>query len=796
MKEVIDTGRCKYGYFDSEKREYVVTSPYTPKAWINYLGGVGDLDAFVSNRAGGTVWYKQPHTGRLTRYQYTALPEDRSGFYLYIRTADGTVWNPSCAPTCTPPDRYECRHGMYYTIFDSEKDGLRARVKYFIPYGDPVMLWDLRLTNRTEKKQKFSVFPYLDFSMRDHVKDALHYHFCGNQMTGEYDAENHALMLEYFAFEAQHPGYTLFNATKPFVSFDMRRDTFIGRCRSESNPEALETGILSGSEVTGAGFPICGAFRLDFELEPGASERVVVKLAAKRKREDAAALLRKYDDFSAVDAAAAEFERWWNGILEKNQVRTPEKGLDEMLNAWFPKNIKTTMRCGRSISQRHTGCGTSKHFRDTMQDIMSGALFFPGETRENILLLMHSVRGDGRIVYNIDPVTLKSSMPDHMRCDSVVWGVFTVAKYIAETGDAELLNTEVADYEGKRATVLELLLRAMKFTGSETGCHGLPKLFDCDWNDMLVIISAIHHDGESVMVGMQYIAAAKILIGMLDAEKHAGEIRFLERKIAEFSHALDSEDVWDGAWYRRILFPDAVMGSARNDEGAIFLNTQSWAALAGTLDPKHVGQGMDAVHEKLNSKYGIQLQLPPFTRLMDGTRFCGNAPGAGENAGLFYHANVWAIIAEALLGHSERAWEYFRNIRPDCRSAEDADLYEREPYAFASWVYGPRNANCGKAALSHLTGGASWIYFAATEYLLGIRPEIGGLRIAPCIPAEWDGYSVERILAGARYRIRVRNPRHKSGPEVRIEVDGVPIEGALIPRAPAGSEVRVDATIL
>ncbi len=795
MSKNFDTGSCRYGYFDADHREYVITSPFTPKPWINYLGGTGDLDAFISNRAGGAAWYKQPHTGRLTRYQYTALPEDRPGFYLYIRTPDGTIWNPSCIPTLTPLDRYECRHGLHYTKFDSEKNGLRAQVKCFIPYSDPVLLQDVTFTNNTERELVFSVYPYLDFSMRDYLKDVLHYHFCGNQMTGGYCEKYRALMVDYFAFEAQHPGYTLFNASKPFDSYDMRRDAFIGRCRSESDPEALETGNLSDSDVSGAGFPICGVFRLNFRLAPGAAERVIVKLAAAPRPEEAAALLQKYDDFAAVDAADAEFANRWETILSRNRVRTPEKSLDEMLNVWFPKNIKTTMRCGRSISQRHTGSGTSKTFRDTMQDIMSGSLFFPGETRENILLLMHSVRADGRIVLNIDPVTLKCSAPEHFRCDSIVWGVFTVARFLAETDDRELLHTRTADYEGNTATVLELLLRAMKFTGTHTGAHGLPKLFDCDWNDALVIVSAIHNDGESVMLAMQYIAAAELLIGMLRGT-HPGEADFLRQKIREFSEILDSATVWDGSWYRRLIFGSDVMGSARNAEGALFLNSQTWAALAGTLDPAHVARAMDSVHETLNTEYGIQLLRPPFTKVMDGTRYCGNAPGAGENAGLFYHANVWAVMAEAVLGHSERAWEYFRNIRPDYRAAKDADLYEREPYAFASWVYGPTNSSYGKAALSHLTGGASWIYHAATGYLLGVRPEIDGLRIAPCIPAEWDGYTVDRVLAKASYHIEVRNPRHHTGPKVQLTADGVPLPGNLIPRAPAGAEVQVVAEIL
>ena len=297
------------------------------------------------------------------------------------------------------------------------------------------------------------------------------------------------------------------------------------------------------------------------------------------------------------------------------------------------------------------------------------------------------------------------------------------------------------------------------------------------------------------MVAMQYIVAAKLLIGMLD-ESRKEEIEFLEQKIKEFSGLLDSDTVWDGDWYRRLLFPNEIMGSKCNEEGALFLNTQTWAALAGTLDQEHVSKGLDSVYEKLHTKYGIQLFLPPFTKLMDGTRYCGNAPGAGEDSGLFYHANTWAVIAEAVMGNSKRAWEYFRNIRPDYRTALDPDLYEREPYAFASWVYGPVNGGCGKAALTHLTGGAAWIYRAATEFLLGVRPEINGLRIAPCIPADWSGYTVDRILGGALYCIEVRNPDCKTGPNVKILVDGEPLEGNLIPRAPAGRKVKVDVTII
>lgn len=782
----MDKISTKYGFFDIEKHEYVITSPLTPKPWINYLGGIGKLDAFVSNRAGGTVWYEQPHTGRLTRYQYQALPEDSPGFYLYIRE-NGTVWNPSFMPCRTQLDSYECRHGLYYTKFKSCKNDLQSEVKYFIPASDAVMLWDVTFTNNSDEEKSFSVYPYMDFSMRDYLKDILYYHFCGNQMTGCYDEKYDALKLDYFAFEAQHTGYSLFNASKKFSAFEMCREKFVGVCNDESTPQAVFYDNFRNSEVKGAGVQMCGSFKLDFTLAPHASERVVIKFANAPALEEAGAILKKYDDFAEVDRAEAEFAEIWRDILSKQQISTPDPVLDEFVNVWLPKNIKTAMRCGRSISHRHTGTGTSKTFRDTMQDIMSGALFFPQETRDNILLLMHSVRSDGRITTNIDPVSLKCGDLNHFRCDSVVWGIFTIAKYIAETGDKEILEEKINDYDGNPDTVINLLCRAMRFTGNALGVNGFPKVFTCDWNDSLAVISAVLKDGESIMVAQQYIYAAQIMQTMLP-EDYADDRKFLEDKIKEFTVVLD-EKAWDGKWYKRLLFPDYVMGSSANEEGKIFLNTQSWAAIAGTLDKKHVTQALDSAAEILDSPCGIRISYPGYTRMADGKRYCANIPGAGENGGLFYHANTWAIIAESLQGNVERAWKYFRQILPIVRSAADADIYGREPYAFASWVYAPENANYGQASLTHLTGGASWLYRTATEFLLGIQPRPDGIKISPCVPNEWDEYAVKRKIAGASYNFSFK--RNRTCSQIEIIVNGKKVDSDMIPYATTGSKVDV-----
>jgi cellobiose phosphorylase len=400
------------------------------------------------------------------------------------------------------------------------------------------------------------------------------------------------------------------------------------------------------------------------------------------------------------------------------------------------------------------------------------------------------------VVTEIDPATFTSPNPRHTRSDAIVWGVFTLHKYVVETGDTRILDTILPYYDEGEGTVLEHLVRGMRFVGENTGANGLPKMFDCDWNDMLQVFSNARQGGETVMVAEQFIYAARLLIEMLRHAGAADAIPFLETKSKDFTAVLASDVCWDGDWFKRLLYPDAVLGSRNNPEGKLFLNTQSWAAFAGTLPAEKVRKAMDKVSKMLDTDCGIRLFTPPFTTMMDGvTRFHTNTPGAGENGGLFLHANTWAIIAEAMLGNQRLAWKYFSQILPNNLSARDPEHYGREPYAFASWVYGPDHAAFGHAALTWLTGGAAWTYIAGTEYILGIRPTLDGLLISPCVPPEWGEFKVSREVRGSMYHITVHNPDRISGGRVSLTVDGKPMEGNLVPYAPPGNTVAIQARI-
>src|SRR5512136_1108704 len=116
----------RYGYFDDERREYVITRPDTPLPWINYLGDHAYF-GLISNTSGGYSFYRDARLRRITRYRYNNIPLDSNGKYFYIR--DGEVlWSPSWKPAKTPLDKYECRHGLGYTQFLGEKNNCRAEV--------------------------------------------------------------------------------------------------------------------------------------------------------------------------------------------------------------------------------------------------------------------------------------------------------------------------------------------------------------------------------------------------------------------------------------------------------------------------------------------------------------------------------------------------------------------------------------------------------------------------------------------------------------------------------------------
>ncbi len=782
----------KYGYFDHDQREFVICKPDTPAPWINYLMGK-DLQAFISQGAGGTGWFREPVHGRLSRYRFNGLPVDSPGFYLYIRDGE-TVWNPSYYPVMTELDRYECRHAPGATRFLSTKNGVSAEVRYFIPSDDNVMIWDVTLTNETDAVKHLTLDTYLEFSLHGYEKDTEAFLVCGNQYRAWFDRAVNGIMVDYFAWEAPFFGKSIFAATRDVQAFDVDRDTFIGAGRTEANPLGLERG-LAGSELRDGGRYSCGVLENVLVIPPGETRRIAYLHAVSEKMADSRKLVRKYTNSVAIDRAYARVRRQWDETLSAAQVATPVPELNAMLNTWFPVNCAVTNKVSRSISSRHTGSGDALRFRDSMQDVMPAVTFFPEEARARILKLYRTMLASGKTVTGVNPQTMQTTDMEWTRIDAALWGVFTVYRYLAETGDYALLDEVVSYYDTGEGTILDHMLRGMRFIGEHDGGQGLPSIFDVDWNDMLTLFSSAYRDVQSVMVAEQFIYAARLLLEILATARQPAEQAWLEAKIRHYTTVMNSDALWDGAWFKRLLMDGMVMGSRDNKEAKIFLNAQSWAVIAGTLDAEKTRNAMDSAHKQLATEYGIRLFKPPFTTMLDGkTPFNSNAPGAGENGGIFLHANTWAVMAEALLGNAERAWTYYRAILPPML-ARDPDRYGNEPYAFSSWVYGPDHEQFGRGQLAWLTGGASWMHTVGWEYILGVRPTLTGIVISPCTPRDWKSYHVSRRIRGCRYEIEVRNP-HGLPPTsgVSIKVGGKMLPDNVVPYS-SGRVCRVVATI-
>ncbi|NLO73707.1 MAG: hypothetical protein GX100_06295 [candidate division WS1 bacterium] len=782
-----------YGHFDEEAREYVITRPDTPAPWINYLMG-GGLYAFLSQTAGGVAFYHEPAEGRLTRYRFNGLPVDSPGFYTYVQ--DGKdIWNPSYRPTMTPVQNYRCRHGMGYTIYEAEKRGLAARVTFVIPPEDPILLWAVRLENRTDQPRPVKLTTYAEFSLHTFFKDNLAYLVCGNQWRLTYDKRLRGILIDYFAFESLFQGQTIFSSNRPVSAYEIDRDKFIGFGRTEANPIGLERG-LQNSEVPDGGRYAAGVLQNSLTVPAGKSKDVVYRYAVTEKFAKSEKLLDKYPDYASVEGAVQEVRKYWDLGLSAAQPQTPDAGLNAMLGTWLPYNAGIVFTIGRSISTRHTGGGGALRYRDSMQDAMPSAWMFPQQARERIRRILHTLYQDGHATCGVNPDTLQPNPGEtHLqRSDAAVWGIMTVYNYLAETGDLKFLDEAIPFLDGGESTVFDHLVRSMKYIAAHTGKDGLPSLFTVDWNDFLQIFTVAYTGCQSVMVAEQFIYAGRLLQEIAAEYGHSEAVKFVATASKRFARILDSDTVWDGSWYRRVLGDELVMGSKKSADAKIFLNTQSWAVIAGVLDAQHTRQALDEVHKRLNTPWGIRIFAPPFRKMPDGKRVCANTPGAGENGGIFLHANTWAIMAEALLGHGDRAWEYYSQILPVNLSGKDPDRYLNEPYAFSSWVYGPDHERYGGGQLSWLTGGVAWMNVVGWQYILGIRPTLQGLKIAPCIPHEWESFQVQRRWRGTEYEITVSNPEHLCSGKVQLVVDGKPFPGDLLPPA-RKKRVKVEATI-
>jgi cellobiose phosphorylase len=812
-----------FGYFDDEAREYVITRPDTPLPWINYLGSE-DYIAIISNTAGGYSFYRDARLRRLTRYRYNGIPRDAGGRYLYLLDRDRRdVWSPSWQPVCADLTDYRCRHGLGYSIIESRRHGIEAQTLYLVPLGETLEIWRTRITNHRDRAAELSLFSAVEFCLWDALDDATN--FQRNLSIGEVEVDG-GVIYHKTEYRERRDHFAYFACSADLAGFDTDRDAFLGPYRGWDRPQAVELGRATDSIAHG--WSPCGSHQVDVVLQPGESRDVVFLLGYGENPRDAKfdppgsqtldkrlvrPIIDRYSSTDEVDAAHRRMREHWAELLGVLQVSTPSMHLDRMVNVWNAYQCMVTFTMSRSASGFESGIGRGMGFRDSSQDLLGFVHTVPGRARERLLDLAATQLPSGGAYHQYQPLTKRGN--DSIGSgfnDDPLWLVLGVGAYARETGDLAILDEPVPyDNEpGTESPLSEHLDRALGYTLDRLGPHGLPRIGRADWNDCLNLNCFSETPGESFqttenkeggvaesvfIAGLFALAASEMadLAALCGRETDAA--RWREERATMVAAVRDHG--WDGEWFRRAYdYWGRPVGSVVTDEGQIFVEPQGMCVMAGIgLDDGRAAAALRSVAARLATAHGVVLVQPAYTSYhVELGEISTYPPGYKENAGVFCHTNPWIMIAETMLDHGDEAFDYYLRINPSAREAI-SDLHRCEPYVYAQMIAGSDAPTHGEAKNSWLTGTAAWNFVAATQWILGIRPEHDGLRVDPCLPAEWEGFGVTRRFRDASYRIRVTKARGVRGRVDRLVVDGREVEGTVVPIARAGATVSVEAIV-
>lgn len=778
----------RYGYFDNASREYVIDRVDVPASWTNYIG-LKDFYGVFNHTAAGYVLYKSPEYHRITRFRPNG-PVDGPGHYVYLRDNDtGDFWSVSWQPVGKPKEHYSCRHGLSYSKYLCDYSGINAQQTLFAAIDDPVEIWDVRLRNDSGKKRNLSVFSYLEFSFHQIPMDNQNFQMSLYATGSRYED---GIIEEDLYYEED--GFQFFTADFTPDGFDCCRDAFLGDYRTERNPQAVETGKCSGSFRKGGNH--CGALMKTITLEPGQEQRLLF-LLGEGGLETGRTMRRKYTQ-QRVDRDFAETAKFWDERLKCLQVSTPSEAMNTELNIWNLYQSEINVMFSRFTSFIEVGGRVGLGYRDTAQDAMMVVHADPEGCKKRIVQLLKALTYEGYGLHLFEPrwfepeekqQSFKSPTvvptPDKSQivhglkdacADDALWLVSSIVQYVRETGDVGFVDTVVRYADGGEGTVYDHMKRILDFSAKQVGAHGICKGLRADWNDCLNL-----GGGESAMVSFLHhwaICNFVELAKKLGRRDDAADYETMAAAVKKISR----QELWDGRWFiRGITAKGRKIGTQADTEGRVHMESNTWAVLSGVADPEQGKLAMDAVDKYLYTPYGLMLNAPCFTVPDDDIGFVTRVyPGLKENGSIFSHPNPWAWCAEAVLGRGSRAMKFYDALCPAMQN-DRIEVRKAEPYSYCQFVSGRDHTTFGEAHHPFMTGSAGWAYYAATQYLLGVRPEFDSLTVDPCIPADWKEFTVDRIWRGAEYRIRVTNPKgvEKGVAEIRLNgetVDSIPVQ--------------------
>ena len=791
-----------YGYFDAEKKEYVITRPDTPSAWANYLGSP-EYGAIISNNAGGYSFVKSGANGRIIRYRFNGVAMDQPGRYIYLRDLkDGEYWSASWAPVCKPLAEYksECRHGTAYTVITSEYKKIKAQTTYYVPQGASYEVWQAKITNTSDEPRDIAVTGYCEFvNDNNYEQDQVNLQYT-LFISHTYFKGNFILQKENENFHDPNKERFLGLAGQKVDRFCGDRDRFVGPYRGYANPVGIECGLNGDLNFCDNS---CGALESDVTLAPGET-KVFTYLLGQKPEAEAAALIERYEDASLVDAELAELKNYWHAKLDNLQVDTPDPDFNNMVNTWNAYNCFITFTWSRAASFQYCGLRNGFGYRDTVQDIQGIIHLDPEMAAEQIRFMLSAQVTNGAglplVKYTHkagqentpdDPEYVKETGHPSYRADDALWLFPTVDKYIGESGNLAFLDEEIFyANNGEKGSVYDHLKRAIDFSMNNLGNHGMPAGLHADWNDCL----RLGKKGESTFVAFQLVYAIKILRKYAEKKGDCEYIAFLDETQEKLCAIL--KDCWNEDRFIRGYKEDGTIIGKRDDpEASMWLNPQSWAVIAGYGTREQQETAMDSVERELNTPYGAMVMFPPYeNHSFDGALMTCFNNCVKENAGIFSQPQGWLILAEGLLGRGDKAYQYWKEAAPAAYN-DRAELRVLEPYVYGQFVEGRLSPFAGRAHVHWLTGTASTVMVGTREGILGLKPEAEGLVIDPSIPSEWKSFTMEKTFRGKKLHITVKNPGGVCHGVKQITVNGKTIEGLLIREEILAAENEVEVSL-
>ncbi len=804
----------RYGYFDDVKREYVITTPFTPLPWINYLGNE-DFFGLISNTGGGYCFYRDAKLMRLLRYRYNNIPADIGGRFLYIKETGKPAWSPAYHPCDTELDSYRCRHGMGYTIFESEKEDLEARELCFIPLGENCEVHHLTLTNRSRERKHLRVTGAVEWCLWNTVDDSTN--FQRNLNIAEVEVEGSTIYHK-TEYRERRRHYAYYSVNAPLAGFDTERDKFLGPMGDWRSPKAIREEANYGS-IAHQWSPIA-ALAVDLTLDPGQRKDLIYVLGYGEnpsnakflapgviRKDTACETLAKFQDPAQVESAMADLAAYWEKLLGKYQVESCDETMNRMVNIWNQYQCMVTFNMSRSASYFESGTGRGMGFRDSCQDLLGFVHIIPERARERIIDIASVQFPDGSTYHQYQPLTKRGNNDIGGGFnDDPLWLVAGTYAYLCETGDFSILDvpTPFDNVPGSEVPLMEHLRRSVNYTITHLGPHKLPLIGRADWNDCLNLNCFSTEPGESfqtsgpsegpvaesVFIAGMYVKYAALYAQICRQQGLHAEAEQIDESVARMTAAIE-ESGWDGEWFLRAYdaFGNKV-GSQECEEGKIFVEPQGFCVMAGVgKDNGMAVKALRSVEKHLLGTYGIELLSPCYTvyhtELGEITSY---PPGYKENGSVFCHNNPWISIAETVIGDAEMAFDTYRRICPAYQE-DISEIRRSEPYCYAQTVASRSSYSEGEAKNSWLTGTAAWTFVSISQYILGIQPQLDGLLADPCLPDCIPEVTIRRQFRGAEYVIHVR----KTGTR-RQCVDGVELAG-VIPVIPGKKQYLVEIEI-